>query len=451
MRVLVVEDEPHMAELIRKGLSREGFAVDVAADGEGCLAMAIETTYDAIVLDVMLPGISGFEACRRLRDEAVWTPVLMLTARDSVDDRVTGLDAGADDYLVKPFAWRRAARPPARPHPPRRHRAADRARGRRPAPRPGHARRPPRRRRDRPLRQGVRAARDVHAPAGRRPAAGAPARARLGRGLSRAGRTSSTSTSATCGPRSTCRSGGRRSRRCAGAATGCAPATADEPHADPDPRRRPLRGRDGRRPARDRPAPLRPHRRRAPDRARPRARAARVRHDHHRPGPRHVARADGLAPVRREGRGLHPAARPARARARRDPAARPRPRPHARPGAGRRPRHDLRERALAPRAERAVAVPGDTREPQRPAPDPRCRRNPREPHRDAARAARRAPGRGPDRARPGHPGGLHPRRPLAAPGGLDAQAGGVDLGGDAGRAAAGSRTPATRSSASARR
>ena len=106
MRVLVVEDEPHMAELIRKGLTREGFAVDVAADGEECMGMATATTYDAIVLDVMLPGISGFEACRRLRGESVWTPVLMLTARDSVDDRVTGLDAGADDYLVKPFAWR---------------------------------------------------------------------------------------------------------------------------------------------------------------------------------------------------------------------------------------------------------------------------------------------------------------------------------------------------------
>jgi two-component system OmpR family response regulator len=105
VRVLVVEDEPHMAELIRRGLSHEGFAVDVAANGEECLAMAIATAYDAMVLDVMLPGISGFEACRRLRDEAVWTPVLMLTARDSVDDRVTGLDAGADDYLVKPFAW----------------------------------------------------------------------------------------------------------------------------------------------------------------------------------------------------------------------------------------------------------------------------------------------------------------------------------------------------------
>jgi len=105
VRVLVVEDEPHMAALIRKGLSREGFAVDVAADGEECMAMATATAYDAIVLDIMLPGISGFEACRRLRDDAVWTPVLMLTARDSVDDRVTGLDAGADDYLVKPFAF----------------------------------------------------------------------------------------------------------------------------------------------------------------------------------------------------------------------------------------------------------------------------------------------------------------------------------------------------------
>ena len=105
MRVLVVEDEPHMADLIRLGLSKEGLAVDVAGDGEAGMAMAEATTYDAVVLDVMLPGIDGFEACRRLRDEGVWTPVLMLTARDSVEDRVTGLDAGADDYLVKPFAW----------------------------------------------------------------------------------------------------------------------------------------------------------------------------------------------------------------------------------------------------------------------------------------------------------------------------------------------------------
>jgi len=103
--VLVVEDEPRMADLIRRGLSQEGLAVDVAGDGEAGIELARTTTYDALVLDVMLPGISGFEACRTLRDTGVWTPVLMLTARDSVDDRVTGLDAGADDYLVKPFAW----------------------------------------------------------------------------------------------------------------------------------------------------------------------------------------------------------------------------------------------------------------------------------------------------------------------------------------------------------
>jgi two-component system, OmpR family, response regulator len=105
VRVLVVDDEPHMANLIRLGLSKEGLAVDVAGDGEAGMAMAEATTYDAVVLDVMLPGIGGFEACRRLRGAGVWTPVLMLTARDSVEDRVTGLDAGADDYLVKPFAW----------------------------------------------------------------------------------------------------------------------------------------------------------------------------------------------------------------------------------------------------------------------------------------------------------------------------------------------------------
>ena len=105
MRVLVVEDEPHMADLIRRGLTREGLAVDVAADGERAIAMAGATAYDALLLDVMLPGIGGFDVCRRLRDDGVWTPVLMLTARDSVDDRVAGLDAGADDYLVKPFAW----------------------------------------------------------------------------------------------------------------------------------------------------------------------------------------------------------------------------------------------------------------------------------------------------------------------------------------------------------
>jgi two-component system OmpR family response regulator len=94
-----------MASLIRRGLMKEGLAVDVTPRGEDALWMAQASGYDAIVLDVMLPGISGFETCRRLRGSGVWAPVLMLTARDSVEDRVAGLDTGADDYLVKPFAF----------------------------------------------------------------------------------------------------------------------------------------------------------------------------------------------------------------------------------------------------------------------------------------------------------------------------------------------------------
>ncbi len=105
MRVLVVEDELRMASLMRRGLTREGLAADVAATGEDALWQASAHEYDAIVLDVMLPGIDGFETCRRLRESGVWAPVLMLTARDSVADRVQGLDTGADDYLVKPFAF----------------------------------------------------------------------------------------------------------------------------------------------------------------------------------------------------------------------------------------------------------------------------------------------------------------------------------------------------------
>jgi two-component system OmpR family response regulator len=105
MRVLIVEDEPKMANLLRRGLSEQGIAVDATDRGEDALWMAGSTPYDAVVLDVMLPGIDGFETCRRLRDERVWTPVLMLTARGEVEDRVAGLDGGADDYLVKPFAF----------------------------------------------------------------------------------------------------------------------------------------------------------------------------------------------------------------------------------------------------------------------------------------------------------------------------------------------------------
>jgi len=104
VRVLIVEDEPKMASLVRRGLLEEGYAADVTARGENALWLAEAYEYDVIVLDVMLPGWSGHETCRRLRNAGVWTPVLMLTARDAVEDRVAGLDAGADDYLTKPFS-----------------------------------------------------------------------------------------------------------------------------------------------------------------------------------------------------------------------------------------------------------------------------------------------------------------------------------------------------------
>jgi two-component system OmpR family response regulator len=105
MRVLVVEDEAKLAGLLRRGLRSRGMGVDVASTGEEALARAAATPYDVILLDLMLPGLDGFEVCRRLRAEEVWSPTLMLTALDDVDDRVRGLDAGADDYLAKPFSF----------------------------------------------------------------------------------------------------------------------------------------------------------------------------------------------------------------------------------------------------------------------------------------------------------------------------------------------------------
>jgi two-component system, OmpR family, response regulator len=104
MRILVVEDDTRMAAAIRRGLQFEGLVVDVASEGEQALRTARATDYDAIVLDLMMPRLDGFETCRRLRLDGVWAPVLMLTARDSVEDRVRGLDGGADDYLTKPFS-----------------------------------------------------------------------------------------------------------------------------------------------------------------------------------------------------------------------------------------------------------------------------------------------------------------------------------------------------------
>jgi two-component system OmpR family response regulator len=105
VRILVVEDERRMAALLKRGLTEEGYAVDHAAVGEEGVWLATENPYDAIVLDVLLPDLDGFEVCRRIREARRWAPILMLTARDGVADRVHGLDAGADDYLTKPFAY----------------------------------------------------------------------------------------------------------------------------------------------------------------------------------------------------------------------------------------------------------------------------------------------------------------------------------------------------------
>ncbi len=106
MRVLLVEDQARIAAFVRKGLQEEQYVVDVAEDGVAALDFVDATAYDLIILDVMLPRRDGFSVCQELRRRGIQTPVLMLTARDAVDDRVRGLDAGADDYLVKPFAFK---------------------------------------------------------------------------------------------------------------------------------------------------------------------------------------------------------------------------------------------------------------------------------------------------------------------------------------------------------
>ncbi len=105
MRLLIVEDEPKMARVLRRGLEEEGYAIDVSADGVDALHMATENEYDAVILDVMLPELDGVEVCRQMRERGRWAPVLMLTAKDAITDRVRGLDSGADDYLTKPFSF----------------------------------------------------------------------------------------------------------------------------------------------------------------------------------------------------------------------------------------------------------------------------------------------------------------------------------------------------------
>ncbi len=123
MRILLVEDEPDAARMLAKGLREQAYAVDLAADGDAAIYQSSITDYDAVVLDVMLPGADGLHVCRELRKRGSPVPVLMLTARDAVEDRIAGLDCGADDYLAKPFAFgellarlraviRRGARPP---------------------------------------------------------------------------------------------------------------------------------------------------------------------------------------------------------------------------------------------------------------------------------------------------------------------------------------------------
>jgi heavy metal response regulator len=105
MRILVIEDEKKVSEFIKRGLKEEGYAVDVVSDGEDGLFQAIEIAYDLILLDIMLPRLDGISLCKKLREKNIQTPLIMLTARDSVKDKVTGLDSGADDYLTKPFSF----------------------------------------------------------------------------------------------------------------------------------------------------------------------------------------------------------------------------------------------------------------------------------------------------------------------------------------------------------
>ena len=227
MRILVVEDDTRVARAVKRGLEAEGYAVDVAASGEDGHWLATENDYDALVLDVLLPGMGGLDLCRRLREAGDWTPVLVLTALDDPADEARALDGGADDFLGKPFSYVvLAARLRALLRRGRRH-AAGRAGGRRPAPGPGPA----------PGLAGgdpggadaaaVRAAGVLPPPPGRGAVQGDDPRARLGLRLRRARPTSWRSTSGSCGSGSTSRSAGTACRRCGWPATGSTRTVAD--------------------------------------------------------------------------------------------------------------------------------------------------------------------------------------------------------------------------------
>ena len=222
-----------MAALIRRGLGEEGLTVDVAESGEKALGLTRASTYDAIVLDVMLPGIDGFETCRSLRAEGVWTPVLILTARGALDDRVAGLDGGADDYLTKPFSFvELLARLRALVR-----RGRDRApigdRGRRPSARSGGPSGLARRGGDLPLGQGVLPARGIHAQTRPCPHSLAAPRPGLGVRLRAPVQRDRRLHPLSAAARSTCRSGSSRWRRCEAPGTACGRTAEPEPPLDP--------------------------------------------------------------------------------------------------------------------------------------------------------------------------------------------------------------------------
>ena len=235
-----------MAALLRRGLQEEGFAVDVAGSGEDGTWFGTENDYDVILLDVMLPDIDGFEVCRRLRAADRWAPILMLTARDGVQDRVAGLDAGADDYLTKPFSFdelfarvrallRRgpSERPPVLV-------------GRRPRPRSGDpSGRAPRIRRSTSRRRSS-VSSNCSSAIRARSCRARGSSSTSGTSPTTATRTWSTSTSGTSGRRSTAPSAAARSRRSEASGTAC--GRTRERTGDPDAADARLRGPDGRRP-----------------------------------------------------------------------------------------------------------------------------------------------------------------------------------------------------------